>query len=66
MTPEQKAALVSARVAGMLVKAAGMTASNDVYKLQGSFPLYDLADFERLLEEFGCGENDVLALFQGR
>ena len=64
-SPETKAAFLNSQVACALIKAAGMTAENQVYVVQGQTPIHGEADFDKLIVEFGIHHNAAIDTLRG-
>ena len=63
MTPEQKAAFVTAQAACMLAELKGLQADNLIAIALHEIPPHGREAFEALPARYGLGHNDVLGFF---
>jgi hypothetical protein len=64
MTPEQKAAYVMAMVAIFNAQIAGMVAENMQREHLGGSMAYTEKEFQKVIDESGCGCNSIAKIYQ--
>lgn len=64
MTPEQKAAFISAQTACAVAEIAGMEADNMQRQALGQSMAWTKADFEQIPYRYGIDQNSVLGFFR--
>lgn len=63
MTPEQKAAYITAQAAALTAAVAGMQARNQLNGLLGEMPTYLEADFANVVTLYECHHGQLCQLF---
>ncbi len=66
MNEEQRIAYLNSQIACALIEMNGMVAENQWRASNGNSPCYGEEQFQKLIDKYGLGHNDVMTSLTGR